>query len=104
MTSQYQIASSHSASRTHSEDENSENAAGNDYGNTPDSSKRGKSFEDDSDSVDFEDDNNDRIKRLYGKMEKNVQSSDDELDYDYGVGLTKQGKKKQDYCNQKPCF
>ena len=99
MTSKYQIAQSQSASRTHSEDENSENAEGNDYGNTPDSSRKGKSFEDDSDSVDFDDDENDRIKRLYGKMEKNEQSSDDELDYDYGVGYTKKGKKKQAYYN-----
>lgn len=57
--------------RTHSRDSNSENASGNDYGNTPTS--RSKESSDAEDSQDFEDP---RVKKLYRMMERNHKGSD----------------------------
>lgn len=61
--------------RTHSRDSNSENASGNDYGNTP--SSRSKESSDEDDSQDFEDP---RVKKLYRMMEKNRKGSDHSSD------------------------
>lgn len=81
--------------KTHSYDSNSENAEGNDYGNTPDSSKGSSRSDEDSEAFEGEDD---KTKRLLRLMEKNEQSDSENEGYsddDYDDGFEYQRKKRK---------
>ncbi len=88
LVSPYQLASSASSSRSYSsEDPNSENAAGNDYGDTPSSGNEDGSSNEEpkeeyssGDDVNFENDDGGKIKRLFRLMDINKHDSDDEYE------------------------
>lgn len=70
--------------KSHSTDSNSENAPGNDYGDTPSSSQRDDESGDDMREDSDDDENERKMKRLMRLMDKNKPSSDDEDDCDFG--------------------
>lgn len=95
LLSRHYVPDEDEESKSHSTDSNSENAPGNDYGDTP-SSSRTDSDSDNSYQDRSEDDENERrMKRLVRMMDKNKPTDSDEEDYDDYNSR----KKKKGYVN-----
>lgn len=67
---------------SHSTDSNSENAPGNDYGNTPSSSAHITSSDDEFRETSEDDEQEKKMKKLMRLMDKNKPTDSDEEDYD----------------------
>jgi hypothetical protein len=92
LVSNYIVDEEAKSEKTHSMDSNSENADGNDYGDTPVSSRRHSS--DDGDHSSDLDNEDDKTRRLIKMMDKNEASDCDDDDYQYGMKVNRKGKYK----------